>query len=69
MIFFLLLQYDFEHDGPGIAAYLSVSTKCITFVERDTQEVLQSIPCKSVLGWRPTSHTYVEFYDILQYIQ
>ena len=60
--FFLFLQYDFELDGPGTAAYLSVSTKCITFVDRNNQEVIQTIPCKSVLGWRPTPHTYVELY-------
>ncbi|XP_066916248.1 signal-induced proliferation-associated 1-like protein 1 isoform X2 [Clytia hemisphaerica] len=58
------VKYDFEHDGPGTPTLLSISTKCITFIEKSTEEVVLSIPCKSVLGWRPTSHTLKIFYDV-----
>lgn len=58
------IKYDFEHDGPGLSAFLSISSKCVTFIEQNSQEVLLSVPCKTILGWRPTSHTLKIFYDV-----
>ena len=57
------VKFDFEHDGPGSSAFLSISTKAIVFVEQSTQKILVKVPCKNVLGWRTTAHTLKLFYN------
>lgn len=58
------VKFDFEREGSGSSAFLSISTKAIVFIEQSTQEIILSIPCKHILGWRPTSQTLKLFYGV-----
>ncbi|XP_065655092.1 uncharacterized protein LOC100209333 isoform X2 [Hydra vulgaris] len=57
------IKFDFDGDGMVVSCFLSISAKSIVFVDHENKSILLTIPCKSVLGWKPTSHTLKLFYE------